>query len=143
MTTSVRWTPLLVRSVVAIAVGVFVFQRYPCLNATRFDSASSAIAGVVGVLLGALIMALALLTAVMDRTLVSNMRKTGHYQRLIGDTFLTCSFLLVALALSIACLFVEGQIHHWLFSSMLSALVLSALYVIEAGRRFAVVIQTL
>jgi hypothetical protein len=128
---------------VALAVGVFVFQQYPCLNAARFDGATSAIAGVAGVLLGALIMALALLTAVMDRTLVVNMRKTGHYQRLISDTFLTCTFLLLALGLSITCFFFETPTHRWLFSGMLLALVLSALYVVEAGRRFSVIIQTL
>lgn len=143
MTTSVRWKTLLPRAVVATAVAILFVVYKDSLSIERLYNIAGVIAGVAGTLLGFLITAVALLTAVMDRTLVANMRKTGHYQRLVFDTFATCSALLGVVVTSILSLFLECQLHTLAFALTLFLLSLGILYVIEAGRRFSMVISTL
>lgn len=143
MTTSVRWKTLLPRAVVAACVMVLFFCYGSDFKDDKLQSIAGVIAGVAGTLLGFLITAVALLTAVMDRTLIANMRKTGHYQRLVEDTFTTCTLLLGAVVASIVSLFFAGEHLHWAFSVVVLLCMLSLLYVFEAGRRFSVVIKAL
>lgn len=143
MTTSVRWKVLLPRVIAAAAVaGLFV--RYgKDLSLEKLHGIAGVIAGVSGTLLGFLITAVALLTAIMDRTLVANMRKTGHYQRLVFDSFSTCAALLGTVVTSILSLFLDGCLHYVVFTLMLFVLCLGVLYAVEAGRRFSNVISNL
>lgn len=142
MTISVRWTKLLPRAAAAVAVAVS-FLKWSELEPQQIYSAAGVIAGVSATLLGFLITAVALITALMDRTLIINMRKTGHYRVLVGDAFLTCGLLLATLAVSTASLVLTEAPLRLVFSATLFGLALSLLFVFESGRRFSLVIKAL
>lgn len=95
------------------------------------------LAGVSGTLLGFLITAVALLTSVMDRTLVANMRMTGHYQRLVRETFYACIMLLCMLVASIVSLFLDACSMQVAFAVLAFFSVLSLMYMVESGWRFS------
>ncbi|WP_248915844.1 hypothetical protein [Pseudomonas moorei] len=143
MTTSVRWKTLLPRAAIAVCVTALFLYYGAGFKDEKLQSIAGVIAGVAGTLLGFLITAVALLTAVMDRTLIANMRKTGHYQRLVEDTFTTCTLLLGVVVASIFSLFFESERLHCAFAILVLLCMLGLLYVFEAGRRFSVVIKAL
>lgn len=101
------------------------------------------LAGVSGTLLGFLITAVALLTSVMDRKLVANMRITGHYQRLVKETFYTCIMLLCVLVVSIVSMFLDACSMQVAFALLAFFSVLSFIYMVESGRRFSTVFTIL
>lgn len=94
------------------------------------------LAGIAGTLLGFLIGAVSLLTAVMDRTLIQNMRKNGQYAVLINSTFKACLALLV---LIISCFLTFLLDVHYLkicFTSIIFLSIYSALLVVAIGTKF-------
>lgn len=104
MITSVKWAPLFSRVLIAAVVGILFFHFSANFKSSQLLNVAGVLAGVSGTLLGFLITAVALLTAVMDRRLVANMRKTGHYQRLVSETFATCIGLFATTVLCIVAL---------------------------------------
>lgn len=97
------------------------------------------IATISATILGFLLTAVAMLTAIMDRKLVENMRKTGHYRIFIVDCFLNIFILLIVISLGIACLFtVNPHLSKFLYLTLLFAM--TALFMlIEQGRRFLLI----
>lgn len=110
------------------------------MQADQLSDIAGVLAGVAGTLLGFLITAVTLLTAVMDRQLLVNMRKTGHYQRLVSETFHTCIMLLAVLLVAVISLFLNEQAIQLAFVLLAFFMTLSCFYLIEAGRRFSSVI---
>lgn len=94
-------------------------------------------------MLGFLVAATTLVTALFDRTLISNMRKTGHYKVLMNDTFLCCAMLLLTIVVSVAALVVEENILKFVATAVSFTFTLSMLYVYESGRRFSLVVMAL
>jgi len=127
---------------VSLAAGL-AFYKLALIEPSQIYSAAGVVAGVCATLLGFLVAAVALVTALTDKTLISNMRKTGHYRVLVSDTFMTCTFLLITLSVSVFSLVVSGSILKATFSAVLFGLALSLLYVYEAGRRFSLIVQSL
>ncbi len=138
-----QWKQLLPRVAISAAIALAFVCRADSHKVEELHSIAGVIAGVSGTLLGFLITSMALITAIMDRTLIANMRKTGHYQRLIGGAFTTCAVLLGTVVSCITSLFFSNPVHVWVFASVLFFLALSVLYVIESGRRFSNIISTL
>lgn len=143
MTILEQWKKLLPRIVISTLVAVVFVYCSETHKVEDLHSVAGVIAGVSGTLLGFLITSMALITAIMDRTLIANMRRTGHYQRLIADTFTTCAVLLGTVVFCIMSLFFSNPVYTWVFAAALFFLALSVLYVIEAGRRFSNIISTL
>lgn len=142
MTISVRWAALLPRVAVAGLVA-FCFYRWAGIDDPRLYSAAAVIAGLCATLLGFLVAATTLVTALFDRTLISNMRKTGHYKVLMNDTFLCCAMLLLTIVVSVAALVVEENILKFVATAVSFTFTLSMLYVYESGRRFSLVVMAL
>lgn len=137
MNTSVRWAALLTRLVIsAFAAWKFWELGLPMPAADLSDIAGVA-AGVSGTLLGFLITAVALLTSVMDRKLVANMRMTGHYQRLVKETFHTCIMLLCVLVVSVVSMFLSACNMQIAFVVLAFFSLLSLIYLVETGWRFS------
>lgn len=143
MPISIKPKSLVPRAALAFFVALLYWFYGSGIDGDSLQSIASVIAGVSGTLLGFLITAIALLTAVMDRTLIANMRHTGHYDRLVGDTFMTCAFLLATVSVSITSLFFSGLVQRCAFAGLVFIFVLSLLYVIQAGARFKTVISLL
>lgn len=140
MTTLVRWDALSIRSIVS-AIAVYFFWKFDAqIKPETAISASGVIVGLAGTLLGFLITSISLLTALIDKKLIANMIKTSHYSRLISDTVLTCLFLIIVIIISIVTLLSHGKLVFCFFSSALFFTCLSFLYLIEAGRRFSVIL---
>lgn len=132
-----------IRIVGALVPTLIYYANRTAIDDERLRAIAESFATIAGTLTGFLITAVALLTAVMDRTLIANMRKTGHYDVLVTDTFATTILLLIVTVASLVCLFLSGQylqvgmtINVWLAS-------IGLFYSIQAGRRFAVVIAAL
>lgn len=135
MNTSVPTMKRLLSGGLSLALGVaFYFFVIPVDD--RAMSILGVIASAAGTLLGFLLTAMTVLTAVMDRTLVANMVKTGHYQRLIRETFFCCAMLLVLLVSSVLTMFSSCQAQDVVFSFTIGMSVFCVCLMAEAGYRF-------
>lgn len=97
------------------------------------------ISSISGTILGFLLTAVAMLTAIMDRRLVENMRKTGHYRIFIVDCFVNCFVFLLTIVLGIFCLFsINPYLSYNFYLTILFAM--TALFMlVEQGRRFLLI----
>ena len=94
------------------------------------------LAGIAGTLLGFLIGAVSLLTAVMDRTLIESMRKNGQFEVLINQTFTAClSLLFLVIACFIAFL-IDAYYLKINFSLIIFLSIYSAISVVSIGHKF-------
>lgn len=143
MNISVNWATASLKILTASATTALFIRYFSDIEESKISAALGPIAGFTGTLLGFLITAVALLTAVMDRPLVENMRKTGHYQRLISETFATCVGFLVSTLVCIYAMLFDGKALFYLFSEIIFLVVLSCVLTIEAGRRFLNVVSAL
>ncbi len=136
MDTSLKIKDVLFSSFVSGGI-TFLFYGYCTMpTESQLYEIAKVLAGVSGTLLGFLITAITLLTAVMDRQLVANMRRTGHYQRLLKETFYTCAFLLILLVNSIFMLFIKGDFLNYSAYGLVFFSIFSLWHVIKAGYRF-------
>ncbi|ECA8970981.1 hypothetical protein LE270_03290 [Salmonella enterica subsp. enterica serovar Hillegersberg] len=135
------------RLLLNLALCVFLTVPFAYLAIAKDDTAlygiATAMAGLAGTLLGFLITGVALLTAVMDRTLLTNMRKTGHYQRFIKGIFLTSWLFLVQIILLVICLFLSGKFLYYMFCSTMFVAACSYFGLFRNGVRFYNVIATM
>lgn len=140
MDTLVQWKTLCSRSVISALVVILFWFKSDSVKVEVLVSASGVITGLAGTLLGFLITSMSLITALMDKKLVINMLKTGHYRRLIADTILTCAFLLSLIVVCLFCLVSQDYMIKCSFYLIIFFLSISILYLIEAGRRFSMVV---
>lgn len=140
MGTLVQWKTLLSRSGISAGVVLLFWLKSDSVKVEALVNASGVITGLAGTLLGFLITSMSLITALMDKKLVINMLKTGHYRRLIADTILTCSFLLLLIIVCLICLISQAYMIKCAFYAVVFFISVSILYLIEAGRRFSMVV---
>jgi drug/metabolite transporter (DMT)-like permease len=98
---------------------------------------------VASTMLGFMVAALAILTAVVDRRLVINLRKTGHYQRLLREIYCACVGFLCTLVMALLCLFIQGGSLHASIAIASSALAVALVLLVSSGRKFARVMEYL
>lgn len=94
------------------------------------------LAGIAGTLLGFLIGAVSLLTAVMDRTLIENMRKNGQFEVLINQTFKTCLSLLLLIVSCFVAFIIHVSYLKINFCIIILLSIYSALSVVSIGHKF-------
>ena len=143
MNISVNLATLSNRLLFALAVSSAFLFFGAGLVESRMLTIAQTLASATGSLLGFLITAVSIVTAMMERPLLENMRKTGHFQRLMEETFAACVTLLAATVASIATLFQTGTSLESFITVAIFLSVLSLEYVIEAGRRFLNVIRAI
>jgi hypothetical protein len=100
------------KTLLSLVLGGIVFAvafKYAELKHDQVLSAGQTIAGFAGTVFGALVAALAIVTAVIDRPLISNMRKSGHWDVLVRNTVTACATMLITASLAIAAMFVGEQ----------------------------------
>lgn len=125
----------------ALSAGVaYAFYELPGVADSQLYNASGVIAGVCATLLGFLVTAIAIIVALVDKKLITNMRKTGHYSVLMRDAFVTCACLLLTLAASSTALVIHSDWLKITCTIIAFLLVLSLLCAYQSGRRFAVVV---
>lgn len=94
------------------------------------------LAGIAGTLLGFLIGAVSLLTAVMDRTLIQNMRINGQYGVLVNATFKACLSLLILLTICFLTFLVNLIYLKLFFTIIIFLSIYSGLLVVSIGSKF-------
>lgn len=94
------------------------------------------LAGIAGTLLGFLIGAVSLLTAVMDRTLIENMRKNGQFEVLINQTFTACLSLLLLIVSCFIAFIIDFSYLKINFCLIIFLSIYSALSVVSIGHKF-------
>jgi hypothetical protein len=142
MSTSVRWTRLFPKIVLAGLVA-FCFWKWSAASSSQLYAAGGVVAGVCATLLGFMIAAVAIITALVEKTLIANMRKTGHFRVLMRDTFLTCGFMLATMAVSCIALVVNDSLLKPVGTAIAFLLTLSLSYAFVSGRRFSMVVMAI
>lgn len=132
-----------VRVVLALGAAYAYHEYGPDLKDERMRSVAEALGTIAGTLLGFLLTAVSILTAVLERPLVATMRKTGHFELLMQGTYATCAVLFALTFLSILCLFMDGTTLVYTFDAVVGFAVLGTAYCLETGWRFALTISFL
>lgn len=106
-------------------------------------SFASAAASVAATLLGFLVAALSILTAVLNRRLVINMRKTGHYDGLVFELLHASVAYLATLVVSMITLIIRDVYICWTNIAVVGLLTYATFIFISAGRKFSLVVRFL
>lgn len=139
---SARWVTLLFSIIIGSAV-TFLYHKYGVLSPEQIYTVSGVVTGLTATLLGFIITVAALIFALLDRTLVKNLRATGHYGVLMRDATFCCLLLLLSCVVSLACLvFPPGSVKT-AFLALLFLLSASLVYVFQSGRRFSMVLRAI
>ncbi|MDM1272637.1 hypothetical protein ABEF79_06905 [Acinetobacter sp. ANC 7454] len=140
-----RHTPLLLSFCLSLTLCYFIYSYFGLIVEFKDGAQNSPyeiaklIAGISGTILGFLLTAVAMLTAVMDRKLVENMVKTGHYRVFIVDCFINSFLFLVVIVLGLASLFFTNPYLSYLLYSILFFTFSAVFMLIEQGRRFLII----
>ncbi|MFP1683372.1 hypothetical protein ACLD0W_12740 [Alloalcanivorax sp. C16-1] len=131
------------RALLALSAPAVFFCLLRDLPDERIHAVATAMVGASGTMLGFLITAVSIVAALMDRTLIRNLKKTGHFDQLIQDTFITCAALLFALILGLVSLFLDGCVLGYTAMGLFFFICFGIIYLWEAGRRFKNIIISL
>lgn len=115
---------------------------WPRASCERLASAA-ACAGIAATLLGFLIAALAILTALLDKQLLINLRKTGHLHRMLRETAFAAAAFLTILLLSLVALFAPAQLIKEIVALSAAACVIAAALLLSAGIKLYLIISLL
>lgn len=132
-----------INAALSIGAGWAVCYFMGGTSASDLRSIASTFAGIAGTLLGFMIAALSILTAVMDRRLVANLRKTGHYDRLLHELYMASAMYLVALVLSLVTLFLGPRAILYGTVLTVASMVSATVLFVSSGRKFALVMKYL
>lgn len=134
-------TTHLIRFALSLMVAGLYFCLGQGLSDERMRAAAGALGNTSGTMLGFLVTATAIVTALTGRRLVKNMVKTGHYTNLVDGTFGACVLLLVTTIMSRVAIFMSNnQLDAWL-GAMIFLSSLATIYLLEAGYRFAKIVK--
>ena len=98
---------------------------------------------IAGTLLDFLIGAISLLTAVMDRTLIENMRSNGNFEVLINQTFRACLSLLLLIFACFIAFLIKFSYLKLNFSIIIFLSIHAALSVVAIGNKFKNIFVTI
>lgn len=139
---SARWITLSFSIIIALTVTI-LYYKYGVLTPEQIYTVSGVITGLTATLLGFIITVAALVFALLDRTLVKNLRATGHYDVLMRDATFCCLLLLFSCIMSLVCLVFPIDSLRNAFLALLFLLSTSLVYVFQSGRRFALVLRAI
>ncbi|MCV2444777.1 hypothetical protein ACG907_02775 [Acinetobacter bereziniae] len=140
-----RHAPLLISFICSITICIFIIKQQGFVidfqngNQNTPYEIAKLICSISGTILGFLLTAVAMLTAIMDRKLVENMRKTGHYKVFIVDCFVNCFVFLITIILGITCLFTINPNLSYIFYLMILFAMTALFMLVEQGRRFLLI----
>lgn len=101
------------------------------------------ISSIAGVILGFIFTAISILTAVMDKTLISNMMRTGHFKIFIKQAFYSCAWLMTLIVICLAFLVLTDV---WLrigFAVIIGVSTYTIIELITTANRFYNIIITM
>jgi hypothetical protein len=135
--------PLIRITIAALLCPIVLYFYTDISSADNMRSIASTFAAVSGTLLGFIIAALSILTAMINRRLVSNLRKTGHYDQLLHDFFITAGGYLATMTVSLVTLFLNDSIAMYGLYLSSFVMVWATLCFVVTGRKFALMLKYL
>ncbi len=99
-------------------------------------------AQIAGTMLGFLITALSILTAMINVKLLANMKRTGHYETLVDRLIFTSVAFLATMLVSLASMLLAGDWARYGLSVACGLMAFSSVWLILTGRNFHNVILT-
>lgn len=127
----------LVSVVLSVAAAGGVWRWHPqTMSVGDYGALLSTVASVSATLLGFLIAALAILSALVNRRLVMNMQRTGHYQQLTEELFISAAAYLLVLVVSMAAFLVIGDVFRFAIILTTAGLTFATLELLAAGMKF-------
>lgn len=94
------------------------------------------IASISGVILGFVLAAISILTAVMDKTLISNMMKTGHFKSFVKQAFYGCACLILLIVISLGFMGVDKPYIKPAYIVIMAVMTYTTIQLIITARRF-------
>lgn len=140
-----RHAPLLISFILSIVICASIINKQGFIidfqngNQNTPYEITKLICSISGTILGFLLTAVAMLTAIMDRKLVENMRKTGHYRIFIVDCFVNCFMFLLTIVSGVLCLFTINPYLSYIFYITILFAITALFLLIEQGRRFLLI----
>lgn len=131
------------RVIIAVACATTFLRHRDAVTEERLHAIMNALAGASGTMLGFLITALSIIAALMDRTLIANLKKTGHFDVLVGDSLVACASLMLCLAMSLVALFMSGDHLRWVAAAAFFFIVFGFLCLCQVGIRFRNILSVL
>lgn len=137
---SVKMQPL-IRLCAAALSWWFASDAIAVIKEEAIRSAASALAGVAATMVGFMLAALSVLTAVANQRLIRNMQKTGHYRRLLHELYHCGGAYAIMLVGAMVSLFAPSPAHILSLTVGVSAYAL--LVMLSAGKKFWMVLTHL
>jgi len=94
------------------------------------------IASIAGVILGFVLAAISILTAVMDKTLISNMMKTGHFKSFVKQAFYGCAWMILLIVISLGFMGVDQPYIKPTYVVIMAVMTYTTIQLIITARRF-------
>ncbi len=131
------------KAILPVLGGLAVWYFMVDAPADKLRNIAGTFAAVAGTLMGFMIAALSILTAMVNRRLIANLRQTGHYNRLLHELFLASAAYLVTLILALVSLFLSDA---WVLQSVAlatAAMIAATVLFVFAGHKFTLVMKHL
>ena len=134
---------LLLRFVIGCGIAFLYWFKLPHMPVAAIPNFMTTLSSVFATLLGFIITAIALLASLLDKPLLKNMQKTGHYRRLMTDAFDTCLVLLMLVLTCLIGLMLQSQHQEIVIAILIGLVVMSVLCLLQTGRRLFNVIKVI
>lgn len=134
---------LLLRLLIGCGIGFFYWFKVPHMPVAAIPNLMTTLSSVFATLLGFIITAIALLASLLDKPLLKNMQKTGHYRCLMTDAFVTCLVLLVLVLTCLIGLMLQSRHQEVVVAILIGLIVISVLYLLQTGRRLFNIIKVI
>ena len=134
---------LWIRIGISAAIAWLLWSHIDTFSDDALHNASSAFAGVTATMLGFMIAALSILTAVANQKLLRNMQRTGHYKKLLHELYHTSAAYAAGMVASLTSIFLSAPYISWSMTLTIFAVTYSTLMIISVGHKFWVVLINL
>ncbi|RKO76177.1 hypothetical protein C5E00_04965 [Pectobacterium parmentieri] len=134
---------LLFNLAIGVAIAVLYWQKSPHMPEAAIPNLMTTLASVFATLLGFIITAVALLVSLLDKPLLRNMQKTGHYRRLMTDAFDTCLMLLILVLTCLIGLMLHTKFQGLAITVLIGIVTTSVMCLLRTGRRLFNIIKVL
>jgi len=132
-----------VNAAVSLAVLAAMLIRLPSVIPNQLVGIATILAEVTTGLMGFMIAAMAILLTLGDSSFIQNLRKTGHFKVLLRGMLHATLSCFVALVIMIVCLLAPATYLALGLAIGVSVLALGLLFILQAGGRFAAILDHL
>lgn len=133
----------LISFIPSILIGYFTWTKIGCYEQENLHQIVSVFASISSTMLGFIIAALSILTALSGERLIGNMVKTGHYQILLGHFAQTSVAYFVLTVTTLVCMFLSLPFLLYGVSVMVAVAMFCLFLSIDVGRKFWLVLNNL